>query len=222
MTITATYRILDGGKRGTRITRNSITFTQTLDGAGYGYVYEKSLTLIPGTTRLVIAHRLRNTGARAISTTVYDHNFLRLTPGNDGVQVTFPFAVSAANPPAADLIRIAGNTMTYLRPMADRERISFPVTGFGATAADYDFRITDRTGAGVAIRGDQPVTRINIFSIDRVQSVEPTIAIELPPARKRPGAIPTLSRPRAEAPHWELAINGRCGYLTAGAGLAQR
>ena len=191
------YEIVSVGRRSTRTTKDSITFGQVLDGAGFGYSYEKTLRLVPGTTQLVIEHVLTNTGSKPIVTTVYDHNFLRLAPGNDGVQVTFPFPVAAANPPAADLIAIAGNTLTYLRPMKDRERVSFPVTGFGATAADYDFRIADKSGAGVTITGDQPLSRINIFSIDRVQSVEPYIAIDLAPgAEKRWRYTYTFTAPR--------------------------
>jgi hypothetical protein len=180
------YDIVSVGRRTIRTTKNSVTFGQVLDGAGYGYTYEKTLRLVPGTAQMVIEHVLKNTGGKPIVTTVYDHNFLRLVPGNAGIQVTFPFPVSAAKPPAADLVRIAGNTLTYLRPMADRERLSFPVTGFGATASDYDFHVADtKTGAGVRITGDQPIARINIFSIDRVQSVEPYIAIDLPPGAQK-------------------------------------
>src|SRR3569833_440310 len=58
------YEILDGGKRTTRTTRDSVSFTQTLNGAGYGYVYEKTLRLVPGKPQLVIEHRLKNTGDR--------------------------------------------------------------------------------------------------------------------------------------------------------------
>ena len=87
--------------------RNSITFTQTLAGA---YEYEKTLRIVGN--QLVIEHRLKNLGAAPISTTVYDHNFLRLAPGNAGVTVTFPFAVKAATPPPADL-------MAHRRPQPD-------------------------------------------------------------------------------------------------------
>ncbi len=70
--------------------------------------------------------------------------------------------------------------------MKPKERISFLVTGFGATAQDYDFRVTDTaTGAGVHVVGDQPVTRLNIFSIDKVQSIEPYIAIDLEPGQEK-------------------------------------
>jgi len=181
------YKILDGGQHATRITPRSSTFIQTLNDAGLAYTYEKTLALIPGKNELDITHVLKNTGKTAIRTTVYDHNFLKLVAGNGGVRVSFPFLVSAAKPPAPDLIRLSGNSLTYLRPMKPKERVSFFVTGFGAGPNDYDFRVTDTaTGAGVRVQGDQPPTQINIFSIDRVQSVEPNIAIDLAPgAQKR-------------------------------------
>lgn len=174
------YKLLDGGQRATRITPRSSTYIQTLDDADIAYVYSKTLELVPGKNELVISHVLKNTGKTAIHTTVYDHNFLRLVPGNDGIRIAFPFPVSAANPPDPSLISIAGNSLTYVRPQRPKERVSFPITGYGATAADYDFRITDTaTGAGVHVTGDQPLIRVNVFSIDKVEAVEPMIAIDV-------------------------------------------
>jgi hypothetical protein len=179
------YEIVDGGARSTKTTKDSVTFTQTLSGAGFGYIYEKTLRLVPGKAQMVIEHVLKNTGGIPIRTTVYDHNFLRLVPGNGGITVTVPFTLSAANPPPADLLRIAGNSVTYLRPMADKERFSFPLTGYGATADDYDIHITDTRGAGVTIKGNAPLARLNLFSIDRVQAVEPYIAIDVAPGGEK-------------------------------------
>lgn len=174
------YEIVDGGKRTTRTTHDSVTFTQELIGAGYGYVYEKTLRLVPGKPQLVIDHRLKNIGDKRIATTVYDHNFLRLAPDN-GVTVTFPFALKPATPPPADLVRIDVKTWSYLRPFADRERLSLAVTGYGTTASDYDFTIAAPGGAGVHVLGDKPLTRINTFSIDRTVAIEPTIAVDVAP-----------------------------------------
>jgi len=180
------YRIMDAGKRTTRITKTSVSFTQALNDLGYGYVHEKTLSLVPGKPQLLITNRLRNTGSKSINTSVYNHNFLKLVRGNSGTRITFPFVLSAANPPPADLMRIQDKTITYLRPMANKERISFLLTGFGNTAADYDFTIEDTVnGGGVRVQGDQPITRLNIFSIDRVQSVEPFIAIDLEPGAEK-------------------------------------
>jgi hypothetical protein len=178
------YEIADWGQRSVHTTRDSVILTQTMTAGPQPYVYEKTLRLVKD--KMVIDHVLRNTGAAPISTNVYDHNFLRLVSGNNGIRVTFPFAVAAATPPAADLIRLDGRTMTYLRTMADKERVSFTLTGFGASASDYDIGITDTaTGAGVRMQGNQPITRINMFSIDRVQAVEPYVAIALPPGGEK-------------------------------------
>ena len=180
------YKVLDGGQRATRITPRSSTYIQTLNDADIAYVYAKTLELVPGKPELVISHSLKNTGKTAIHTTVYDHNFLRLVQGDNGIRIAFPFPVTAANPPEPSLIRISGNTLAYLRPMRPRERVSFPITGYGAGAQDYDFRITDTaTGAGVHVQGDQPLTRVNIFSIDKVEAVEPYIAIDLVPGQEK-------------------------------------
>jgi hypothetical protein len=181
------YKLLDGGQRTTRFTPRSSTYIQTLNDADIAYVYEKTLALVPGNNELDIIHVLKNTGKTAIHTTVYDHNFLRLVPGDNGLRISFPFILSAANPPDPGLMRIEGSTLTYLRYMKPKERISFPITGYGAGGAqDYDFRVTDtNTGAGVRVQGDQPLTHINIFSIDKVEAVEPYIAIDIAPGQEK-------------------------------------
>jgi len=180
------YRILDGGERATRITPRSSTYVQTLQDGGIAYVYAKTLELVPGKSELLISHSLKNTGRTAIHTNVYDHNFLRLVAGDNGIRITLPFPALVENPPPDDLLRIANRTLTYRRAMKPKERISFLVTGFGATAQDYDFHVNDTaTGAGVHVVGDQPVTRLNIFSIDKVQSIEPYIAIDLAPGQEK-------------------------------------
>jgi hypothetical protein len=174
------YEIVDGGKWTVTSTQDSITLRQVLKSGDTAYSYEKTLRLVPGKPQLVIEHRLRNTGTTPIDTTVYDHNFTRLVPGNATTEITFPFAVTPVSNPPADLLRIQGQSLTYLRPIAPRERVSFLVTGFGATAADYDIALRDTaTGAGVTIEGDNPITRLNIFALDKVQAVEPYIDLKL-------------------------------------------
>ena len=58
--------------------------------------------------------------------------------------------------------------------------------GFGDSAGDYDFTVTNtRTGFGQRIRGDQPIVKINMWSIDRTYSLEPYIAISLKPGETK-------------------------------------
>lgn len=175
------YRIADPGQWRVSHTRASITFTHTLSGAGRAYTYEKTLRLIPGTARLVIEHRLTNRGTAPITTTVYDHNFLRLTPGGAGVTVHFPFPLVPAQTPPADLARVDGTSLSYVRALGPRERLSLLLTGYGATPADYDFTVRETTGAGVHVRGDHPLIRLNTFALASTQAVEPMIAVAIAP-----------------------------------------
>lgn len=180
------YRILDGGQRTTRITPRSVSFTQTLYDAGTAYIYTKTLELVPTKPELLITHVLRNIGATEIRTTVYDHNFLRLSSVGDRILITFPFRVSAQNPPDPNLLRLSDRTIRYLRPLKTKERISFPILGFGESPKDYDFRLINLTnGSSVHVQGDQPLIRLNIFSIDKVQSVEPMIALDVMPGQEK-------------------------------------
>ena len=62
-----------------------------------------------GQPRLSLAHSLRNTGKRAIRTSVYNHNFLyldRQPPGPD-FTVTFPFALQPSPVPDNQLYTCA-------------------------------------------------------------------------------------------------------------------
>lgn len=179
------YQIVDQGRRTTERTRSSVTFTQMLKSGDMAYIYEKSLRLVDGKPQLIIGHHLQNTGKQTIDTSVYDHNFLRLVAGNAGIRVHFAFPITTADPPAPNLIHLKDGTMTYLRSMTSKERVSFPIKGFGASAADYDIKVEDSaSGAGVRIQGDKPLTMVNIFSIDKVQAVEPYIAVKLAPGQE--------------------------------------
>src|SRR6202030_1244655 len=73
-----TYEIVDGGKWTVKKGPVSVEFTQQVGDAnsGYGYTYRKTVRLAGGKAEMVIDHSLRNSGAKAIQTNVYNHNFL--------------------------------------------------------------------------------------------------------------------------------------------------
>jgi hypothetical protein len=178
------YQILDAGRRSVRTTKSSITFTQDIAGR---LRYTKTLRLIPGQPQMRIEHILVNTGSTPIITSVYDHNFLKLSPGNADIAVTLPFPVTPDIAPDPGMVRIDGNSIIYVRPLVDKERASFLITGFGNSAQDYDIKAEDtKTGAAVHVTADQPLTKMNLWSVRSVMAVEPYIGIELAPgATKR-------------------------------------
>jgi hypothetical protein len=183
------YEIVDPGTWKVQTTRNSIEFTQDLADAssGYGYRYRKTITFTPGRPEMVMDHTLKNTGKRTIVSTVYNHNFLVLDgqpPGPDFVLKT-PFAIKTNRPPQSGLAEVRGNEFVYLKTLREKDTVSADLQGFGPTAADYRFTIENKkTGAGLKITGDRPLSRLALWSIRSNLSLEPFIAMSIEPGRE--------------------------------------
>jgi hypothetical protein len=171
------YDIADAGLRSTLTAKDAITFVQDVKD---GYRYTKTLRLIQGKPQLAIEHSLTNKSGKLISTTVYDHNFLTLSPGNRDIVANFPFAIMPDTRPDPTLVRVEDNHFAYQRALTDKESVSFHISGFGQSQKDYDIQVGNaRTGAGMRVTADQPLTEINVWSIRNVMAVEPYIAIAL-------------------------------------------
>jgi hypothetical protein len=183
-----TLPILNAGTRSFKAGKTGAHWTQDLKDAetGYGYHYVKTVALVADKPEMTISHVLTNTGTRPIHTTVYDHNFLTLSPGNAHVAITAPFAMTAERPLQPELARLDGKTIRYLAPLPAGTTVTSPIGGYGPSASDYDFTVTNtQTGFGQRIRADQPVARINFWSIDATLGWEPYIAIDLKPGETK-------------------------------------
>jgi hypothetical protein len=183
-----TLPVLNEGKRMFKAAMNSARFTQELDDpqSGYGYNYVKTVRLVPGKPQMTIAHVLKNTGSKPIITTVYCHNFLTLSPGSEHMVITAPFAWSAEKPLQPELVKLDGKTIRYIAPIPPGLTTISLMKGFGDRASDYDFTVTNtRTGFGQRIRGDQPIAKINMWSINTTYSLEPYVAISLKPGESK-------------------------------------
>ena len=179
---------LNTGTRAFKASKNAAHFTQTLQDkeSGYGYSYAKTVSLVPGKPQMTIAHMLTNTGTKPIVTTVYNHNFLTLSPGNEHVAITAPFALQAEKPLQPDLARIDGKTLHYLASVPKKISVNSPIMGYGSAVSDYDFTVANTaTGFGQRLRADQPIARINFWSVNTVLGWEPYIAIALKPGESK-------------------------------------
>jgi hypothetical protein len=180
-----TYDIVDSGKWSVKRGSDWIEFTHQLsDTRGYAYVYRKKLSLVKDS--LVLEHRLENTGKKVIATSVYDHNFFTL----DG-QLTGPDAVVrlSFDPRAAadlkGLAEVRGREIAFLRPFEQKETVFTEIQGFGTTPRDYDFRVENRkTGAGVHVTGDQPLSKLLFWSAWKTVCPEPYIDIRVEPGKQ--------------------------------------
>src|SRR5260370_38515728 len=137
---------------------DSIEFVQELNGpAGYAYVYRKTVRLTKGRPERVLEHPLKNTGQKAIETSVYNHNFFVIdneVVGPDMV-IRFPFDPKAV----ADLKGLAelrGRDRVYHRELEKGQTVQSEIEGIGETRKGYHLRIENRkSGAGVRIGGGE-------------------------------------------------------------------
>lgn len=180
------YEIVDPGKWTVKTHRDSVEFSQDLSdpATGYGYIYRKTVRLIAGKPEMVLEHSLKNTGRRAIHSSVYNHNFLVLDhqPAGTDFSLTLPFQIHSSQPPSKDLAEIRGNQFVFLKTLANREVVYAPLLGFSDSPKDNEIRIENRrVGAGMLIRGNRPLSSLSLWSIRRVLSVEPFIAMSIEP-----------------------------------------
>ena len=180
-----TYEIVDPGKWTIKKSTSSIEFVHELgDTAGYAYVYRKTLRLIKDS--LVLEHRLRNTGRKPIATSVYNHNFFTLDrqPTGPDIVVRFPFDPRAARA-LNGLAEVRGQELVFLKEFVKGQTVFTEVEGFGATAKDYDLRIENRrSGAGVRITGDRPLSKLLFWSAGLTVCPEPYIDASVEPGKE--------------------------------------
>lgn len=185
----APYDVLDPGKWTVTKEKDSVAFTQELAAPelGWAYVYHKVVRLEEGKPVLVIDHRMKNTGQRAIHSNVYNHHFMVMDgqpPGPD-FTVRVPFEIEPTRLPAPELAEVRGKEIVYLRPLAGQDEAIVLYRGFGDSAADHEVIIENgKTGTGVRIVGDRPLIRSMLWSIRTVLAVEPYIAVDIQPGEE--------------------------------------
>jgi hypothetical protein len=181
---THTYKIVNPGKWTVTRGGNWIDFVQELpDQIGYGYVYRKRITLTKGKSEMVLSYSLKNSGAKVIETTQFNHNFFVMDgqPSGPGFVARFRFQPR----PTADLAGLAevrGNEVHFLRRLVAQERFYTVLEGYAPAARDYDISIENqKVGTGVRITADRPFSKLILWSRPRVVGPEPYIALRIEP-----------------------------------------
>ena len=180
------YDVLDSGKWSVKRHKDSIEFRQELSDpvSGYAYVYRKTIRLEKGKPNMVIEHSLKNTGKKAIESSVYNHNFVVLDKQPPGPDFVFrvPFQIKPMRPPNKNVVEVRGNEIVYLRPLAGKDEQAVPMQGFSNSASDNEIVIENKkVGAGLKISTDQPLSLELLWSIRTVLAVEPYVAIDIKP-----------------------------------------
>ena len=176
-----TYDIVDSGKWETRNGADWVEFTQTLPDT---YVYRKTVRLVRD--QLVLEHSLKNTGKKALETNVFNHDFYMLDnqPTSADIAVKFPFAAQSG-PDWRGPGELRGKELVYRQELQKGQTVSGEIKGYGASAADYDFRVENRkTGVGVRQTGDRPLSRLYFWSIRTTVCPEAYIHIRVEPGKE--------------------------------------
>ncbi len=182
-----TYEITDSGKWTVNKFPDRVEFTQELhDTAGYAYIYKTTVRLTSGKPQLVLEHSLKNTGAKVIETSVYEHNFYMIDdkPAGPDYTIKFPFDVHAA----ADLKGMAetrGKEFAYLKELPKGPSVYTALEGFGNTSKDYDIRVENRAAnAGVRQTSDRPLSKLVFWSIRSTVCPEAYIDMRIEPGKE--------------------------------------
>jgi hypothetical protein len=180
----APYPLIDGGKWTVHTGPSSASFEQRLKSPiGIAYVYKKTLELDKHEPILILRHELKNTGTETIETQVYDHDFYVLdgAPTGPNMLVRFPFEPKAQKD-LGNGARVEGKQIVYDRELETGQTASSLLTGYSGNPASYDFVVENsKTGVGVEQTSDQPISRVNFWSIRTTMCPEAYIHLKIAP-----------------------------------------
>ncbi len=180
------YEVVDPGKWKVNTTPTSVEFIQQVNdpASGYGYEYHKTVRLAAGAPEMTIEHTFRNTGKKPISSRVYNHNFLLIDgeATSPDIKISVPFDIASLAKPDAALAEIRGKEIVYRKSLTGEERVTADMNGFGKAVSDYDVTVRNsKTGAGVRVTADRPMSKLALWSIRAVLSAEPFVDFSVKP-----------------------------------------
>jgi hypothetical protein len=183
------YDLIDGGKRSINKGPDFIEFSQEVNDAssGYGFIYTKILKLVKGKAEMVIEHTLKNVGTHSIQGSTYNHNFLVLQnqPPGPAFTMTFAFKPVIDEEKNRGLVQVQSDHIIFLNTLSGKDRVYSDIKGFGNAARDYRIRIENKNvKAGMVISGDQPLSKMALWSIRSVLAVEPFIDYTINPGKE--------------------------------------
>jgi hypothetical protein len=181
------YPVVDHGAWKVKVSKSSITFSQTLHTAfGYSYEYRKTLRLDSTKPTLVLEHTLKNKGSKAIETNVYDHDFFVLDakPTGPGMSVTFGFEPKLDHTAPETLATVSGNELVFKDTPHRGYSVQGYFTGFTGKPGEYSFHVQDReSGVGVLQTSDSPLSNMYFWSTPTTICPEGYIAVNVAPGK---------------------------------------
>jgi hypothetical protein len=179
------YEIVDAGKWKVDAKKDQVEFLHRHSFKDYAYEYTKTLRLEPGKPELTLLHTLKNTGTETLETNVYNHNFFVIDqqPTGPDFKIEFPFTLTGQVRNGADVAELKENQIAYKRVLTKGETfLVAPMIGFSSNPADNHVTIENKkTGAGVTVSCDLPITRLVYWSASTTVCPEPYSRIVVAP-----------------------------------------
>ncbi|MBN8216097.1 MAG: discoidin domain-containing protein [Spirochaetes bacterium] len=182
----ANLRVLSNAPWTVEHSRNRARFTQRLSALGYGYEYEKTITLDAKAASLRLDHRLRNTGAKRLVTDHYNHHFTLIDdePVGPSYAASFNF-YHVAPSPDKNFLRVEGNVVRMVAALATNQPFMMRPRGFSnARGNPVSVVHNGRTRAGVRIEAQYPVSAFVTYIDSRTLSPEAFYRIDLKPGEE--------------------------------------
>lgn len=178
------YKIVDHGKWQVKKGKDKIEFLHLLDTGEFRYRYTKVIRIKDN--QLIIGHTLVNEGDSAIKTSVFNHNFFFIDNATigPGYRVRFPFTIEGDDATLGQFAEVNGKEVIYKKELSGSERARIrSITGYGNSPSDYNFYIENtKTGAGVRISCDKPLSRLLLWSAPKALCPEPYVMISIKPS----------------------------------------
>lgn len=181
------YEIGNYGKWEITEKSNEVVFKHLLNTPKYAYEYVKSISLTKGKPEMILHHEFTNTGKKTIKTQVFNHNFFFIDsqPIGEGYVVKFPYEIEPKGRLKGinEFAEISTNQIEFINEISEGKQVYVEsVNGFDKQSNQYEFTIENRkTGAGVKVVGNSPLTKMVFWSTHKTVCPEPYIHIEAEP-----------------------------------------
>ena len=99
--------------------------------------------------------------------------------------IRVPFEIKTQRPPVRELAEIRGKEIAYVKTLTGKDVVSARLQGFSNQSEDAGIRIeSTRSGVGMHIVSDRPLSSENLWSIRTVVAMEPFTAVEIEPGKR--------------------------------------
>lgn len=180
------FVIVDAGKWDVSVSKNAITYKQTLNSKIASYIYTKTIELVEGSPVMKIKYSLKNTGNTKIDTMVYNHNFFRLDNEltNPSISLQFAFEpkkIEAKLRLAEKISNLVKNKISFTRGFTMSDMVLYRNIDGENKIENNDFKLENsRTGAAVRITGDRPLLKATFWACQKTYCIEPFVKIDVP------------------------------------------